>query len=130
MARHDDPAQVEIRIWAAVLLRHLDDLAAEVHEVRVRRAQAATVRAHQRLTLHRYRVGHFADANVMVLKIGGFHDASRGCAAWSCPNTASDGSERSRRPTSCSYIAVQSRISSKSRKIGRESWRESGCQYV
>src|SRR3546814_14314873 len=98
--------------------------------LRVRRAQAATVRAHQRLTLHRYRVGHFADANVMVLKIGGFHDASRGCAAWSCPNTAYDGSERSRRPTSCSYIAVTSRISSKSRKIGRESWRESGCQYV
>src|SRR3546814_7173748 len=69
--------------------------------LRVRRAQAATVRAHQRLTLHRHRVGHFADANVMVLKIGGFHDASRGCAAWSCPNTAYDGSERSRRPTSC-----------------------------
>src|SRR3546814_20826988 len=80
MARHDDPAQVEIRIWAAVLLRHLDDLAAEVHEVRVRRAQTATVRAHQRLTLHRPRVGHFADAIVMVLKIGGFHYASRGCA--------------------------------------------------
>src|SRR3546814_3272899 len=53
MARHDAPAQVEIRIWAAVLLRHLDDLAAEFHDVRVRLAQAATVRAYQRLTLDR-----------------------------------------------------------------------------
>src|SRR3546814_1877988 len=55
----------------------------------------------------------------MVLKIGGFHEAARGLAAWSCPNTAYDGSERSRRPTSCSYIAVTSRISSKSRIASR-----------
>src|SRR3546814_1868032 len=119
MARHDDAAEVEIRIRPPVPLRHLDHLAAEMYEMGVRRAQATAVRAHQRLTLPRHRVGHFADANVMVLKIGGFHDASRGCAAWSCPNTAYDGSERSRRPTSCSYIAVTSRISSKSRSGSR-----------
>ena len=49
VAGHERPGEIERRVWPAELLGQLDDVAPALEEVLVRSAQAAAMRAHQRL---------------------------------------------------------------------------------
>jgi hypothetical protein len=73
MSHDDRPFGVEIRIVSAVLARQRHDLAARVKEVRVGGAQAAAMRAHQRLPFGWYRIRDAAHVDLVREQIGCLH---------------------------------------------------------